>query len=126
MQEISVEKIMEDIRNDIKASGRDKIPLSFNDTGSTASNSNSALSYISTHYEIEAYEYLTGNKLKVFVKKVIRKLNSFFYLPVVRQQNTLNYYYYKVIEATYDTNKENQALKKRIDALEDRISKLEK
>ncbi len=125
MQEINVEKIMEDIRKEIKASGKDQIPLSFSDKGSSSSNSSEALNYLSTHYEIEPYEYLTGNKIKVFVKKVIRKLNSFVYLPVVREQNTLNYYYYKIIESCNETNKENDKLEDRIDSLERRIKALE-
>lgn len=128
MSEINVEKIMEDIRKDIKDSGRDKIPLSFDDSKATAPVEGSveaSLQYLSTHYEIEPYEYLTGNKIKVFVKKVIRKVNGMFYLPVVAKQNTLNYYFYKVIQSVNDTNKENERLAIKLDELEKRVDELE-
>lgn len=73
---------------------------------------------------MQPYELLEGNKIKVFIKKVVRKMASFFVLPIVRQQNTLNYNYYKVIESIYEANKTNNELKSQIGTLEEQVKEI--
>lgn len=126
---IDIEAIMAEIRENIKTSGADKIPLSFNDSGSsniTSGNDklSAAVSYVSCNYEVQPYELLTGNPIKVFVKKCIRKLGSFFFLPIVAQQNTLNYNFYMVADAIKDQANEVENLKKKVTDLEKQLADL--
>ena len=124
---IDVEKIMERIRQEIKDTGADKIPLSFEErktdriedtaVDSDGSRLDEAVKYISYNYEVQPYQQLTGNPVKVFIKKAIRKTASFFFLPVVGQQNTLNFNYFLVSEAVRDQKKEIEELKKTVDEL---------
>lgn len=136
---INVDEIMQQIRADIKTSGADKIPLSFAEQAPVAGASidvsscytgkndelSKAVTYLSTHYEIPAYEILTGNKIKVFFKKACRKLSAFFVLPIVRQQNILNYHYFRAAEAVAVQASEVDAMKKTADELEARLASLE-
>lgn len=128
---IDVEKIMSEIRADIVNSGRDKEPLSFADQEAAAANGHKgesieeAIDYISCNYEVQPYEVLRGNKLAVLFKKVIRKVTGFFILPIVRQQNTLNYYYYRVAETISAVKTDNEELLKKIDVLEKRVAEIE-
>ena len=124
---INVEKIMQEIRENIKSSGADKITLSFADqapqaiSGATGDRLNDAVQYISYNYEVQPYQLLTGNPVKVFIKKCIRKLASFFFLPIVGQQNTLNYYYLLVAESVKDQRDEIEVMKKSIAELEAKL-----
>ena len=124
---IDVTKIMEQIRQDIKESGADRIPLSFQDSNSTeASTLDEAVRYLAYNYEVTAYQMLEGNKLKRFFKKCIRKAGSFFVLPIVAQQNKLNYHYYMVCEAVKNQKNEIADLQKTLSDLESKVDALEK
>lgn len=124
---IDVTKIMEQIRQDIKESGADRIPLSFQDSNSSsASTLDEAVRYLAYNYEVTAYQMLEGNKLKRFFKKCIRKAGSFFVLPIVAQQNKLNYHYYMVCEAVKNQKNEIADLKKTLTDLESKVDALEK
>ncbi|MBO6193586.1 MAG: hypothetical protein J6O00_05345 [Clostridiales bacterium] len=124
---IDVTKIMEQIRQDIKESGADRIPLSFQDSNSSsASTLDEAVRYLAYNYEVTAYQVLEGNKLKRFFKKCIRKAGSFFVLPIVAQQNKLNYHYYMVCEAVKNQKNEIADLKKTLTDLESKVDALEK
>ena len=124
---IDVTKIMEQIRQDIKESGADRIPLSFQDSNSTeASTLDEAVRYLAYNYEVTAYQMLEGNKLKRFFKKCIRKAGSFFVLPIVAQQNKLNYHYYMVCEAVKNQKNEIADLQKTLTDLESKVDALEK
>jgi len=124
---IDVTKIMEQIRQDIKESGADKIPLSFQDSNSSsASTLDEAVRYLAYNYEVTAYQMLEGNKIKRFFKKCIRKAGSFFVLPIVAQQNKLNYHYYMVCEAVKNQKNEIADLKKTLTDLESKVDALEK
>ena len=124
---IDVTKIMEQIRQDIKESGADRIPLSFQDNNSSsASTLDEAVRYLAYNYEVTAYQMLEGNKIKRFFKKCIRKAGSFFVLPIVAQQNKLNYHYYMVCEAVKNQKNEIADLKKTLTDLESKVDALEK
>lgn len=129
--DINVEAIMKGIRDDIKASGRDKEALSFIDQEaaldkkSTDTGLEDAVDYLSYNYEVKPYQLLQGNKIAVFFKRLIRRLTSFLIMPIVAQQNTLNYYYYRVCENILTVKKDNDELKARAELLEKRISALE-
>ncbi len=124
---IDVTKIMEQIRQDIKESGADRIPLSFQDSNtSSASTLDEAVRYLAYNYEVTAYQMLEGNKIKRFFKKCIRKAGSFFVLPIVAQQNKLNYHYYMVCEAVKNQKNEIADLQKTLSDLESKVDALEK
>ena len=125
---IDVTKIMEEIRANIKESGADRIPLSFQDTssGASASTLDEAVRYLAYNYEVTAYRMLEGNKIKRFFKKCIRKAGSFFVLPIVAQQNKLNYHYYMVCEAVKNQKNEIADLNKTLTDLESKVDALEK
>jgi len=126
---INVDKIMEDIRAQIKESGADKIPLSFAESANAgagaSSNLDEAVQYISYNYEVAAYHMLEGNPVKRFIKKCIRKAGSFFVLPIVAQQNKLNYNFYLVSDAVRNQKHEIEELNGVIDKLESRVKELE-
>ncbi|MBQ7275102.1 MAG: hypothetical protein IJR15_06560 [Clostridiales bacterium] len=125
---IDVTKIMEEIRANIKESGADKIPLSFADeaSGASASTLDEAVRYLAYNYEVTAYKMLEGNKIKRLFKKCIRKAGSFFVLPIVAQQNKLNYHYYMVCEAVRNQKNEIADLQKTLTDLEAKVDALEK
>lgn len=124
---IDVTRIMEEIRANIKESGADKIPLSFADesSGASASTLDEAVRYLAYNYEVTAYRMLEGNKIKRFFKKCIRKAGSFFVLPIVAQQNKLNYHYYMVCEAVRNQKNEIEDLQKTLADLESKVDALE-
>ena len=96
---INIEEIMADIRRQIKEKNLTADMLSFEDvpykkpaqveTGSDEAADN-ALRYLNTRYYIQPYKELQGNPVKVFFKKVIRKLTKFYVEPVVFEQDDFN------------------------------------
>ncbi len=141
---VNVEEIMNQIRENIKASGADQIPLSFTDgpaagamnpavsapgstsVGSDGTRLGEAVSYLSYNYEVQPYQLLTGNPVKVFIKKCFRKVGSFFFLPIVGQQNTLNFHFFIVSEAVKEEKREIEELTKVAEKLEADIEALKK
>lgn len=78
MQEINVEKIMEEIRADIKAKGYKASDLSFNDIPLKTKkmdvlNVANDINVLNTSWNLNYFRNL-GNGLKGFVKRIIRKI----------------------------------------------------
>lgn len=113
----------------------------------------SCLTNLSDSYVIHESRHLSGNPIVVFIKKVIRKLIRFYVKPIVEAQtefnaytvqtaNMLSRYVYddlgkpnkkqleekmELLELKLQTAlKENNMLHSRIDALEARLSRLER
>ena len=97
---INIESIMKEIRQDIKTKGYNNDLLSFDDvivdTGSIHVTKfdkvkfNEEIYTVNHEWDVQAYRPLQGNKVAVFVKKVIRKLVYFFVEPIVLAQNGFN------------------------------------
>ena len=91
---INIEEIMAEIKQKIKEQGLTADMLSFEDVpykkNAQSGSASEALDYISTHYYIQPYKELQGNGIKVFFKKVLRKLMKFYVEPVVFEQNDFN------------------------------------
>ena len=91
---INIEEIMAEIKQKIKEQGLTADMLSFEDVpykkNAQSGSASEALDYISTHYYIQPYKELQGNPVKVFIKKVLRKLMKFYVEPVVFEQNDFN------------------------------------
>lgn len=85
---------MAEIKRGIKEQGLTADMLSFEDVpykkNAQSGSASEALDYVSTHYYIQPYKELQGNPVKVFIKKVIRKLTKFYVEPVVFEQNDFN------------------------------------
>jgi hypothetical protein len=103
MPEINIDEIMQQIRAEIKEKGLDSSMLSFDDvpfereTGHTETTFSlpsltQSAEYLNVRNQIEPYKPIDGNPIVVFVKKVIRKLMKFYIMPVVTEQNALNYH----------------------------------
>lgn len=98
--EINIESIMTEIRDDIRKKGYTNDLLSFDDvivdTGSINVTKfekvkfNEEIFTINHEWDVQAYRPLHGNKVAVFFKKVIRKLVYFFVEPIVLAQNGFN------------------------------------
>jgi len=93
-EKINIEEIMAEIKQSIKEQGLTVDMLSFEDVpykkNAQSGSASEALDYVSTHYYIQPYKELRGNPVKVFIKKVIRKLTKFYVEPVVFEQNDFN------------------------------------
>lgn len=133
MAQINVEAIMDEIKSNIKDNGIDKQPLSFADEASHCATSApaggdlyDAVQYISYNYEVNPYQVYTGNPIKVFIKKAIRKVASFFVLPIVAQQNTLNANFMVVSDAVREQKEEIENMKQLLAEINSKIDKLSK
>lgn len=99
---INIEEIMAQIKREIEEKGLTPDMLSFEDVpykkpvqaaaepGSSLSDAGEAFAYVNAHHYVQPYKPLAGNPLKVFFKKVIRKLTKFYVEPVVFEQNSFN------------------------------------
>ncbi|MBE6853424.1 MAG: hypothetical protein E7505_08120 [Ruminococcus sp.] len=99
-KKICIEDIMKEIRKEISEKGLDSSMLSFEDIKCDPSLNDRAvisedeyqrsLSYINLNYSVEPYKPLEGNRLIVFIRKVMRKLIKFYIEPAVHDQNNIN------------------------------------
>lgn len=99
--EINIEEIMQEIRQEIADKHLTPDMLSFEDvpfakadamsgSGLDSEEARNAMTFLNSHYNVQAYKPLAGNPVAVFVKKVIRKLTKFYVEPVVNDQNDFN------------------------------------
>ncbi|MDE5946844.1 MAG: hypothetical protein K2G63_06055 [Oscillospiraceae bacterium] len=126
---LCIEDIMREIRQEIKDKNLTDDMLSFEDipykkaldvSSSDSDETDSALMYLNSHFNVQPYKELKGNALSVFIKKVIRKLTKFYVEPVVFEQNQFNANAVKVMNS-FNKNKNNldtQELLKKIEILE--------
>ncbi|WP_434309607.1 hypothetical protein [Hominifimenecus sp. rT4P-3] len=104
IQPINVEKIMEEIRQEIKEKGYDASMLSFQEIDGADEKGRLELEEHFSMEELERrvqeanmhatvpwYYPVEGNALACFVKKVIRKFGRFMLIPVVETQNESNH-----------------------------------
>ena len=147
IQTVDVEKIMEEIRQNIKERGYSEDMLSFSEAASDVEITNGVTTddmvYDETEmnqfilaarglHNIPYYEPMQGNKLKVFVKRVLRKLMAFQMQPIRERQNQFNYNMVQSIReiALHTAELEDaicekealvEELETRIEALEDQL-----
>ena len=106
IQTVDVEKIMEEIRKNIEARGVSEEVLGFNEVDSSTeirngipvdemiydeNDLNQYIQYARAAHNIPYYEPIQEGKLKVFVKRVMRKLMAFQMQPLRDRQNHFNY-----------------------------------
>ena len=92
---INIEEIMAQIKREIKEKNLSSDMLSFEDVpykkpvqvsrsgNASLDDADEALAYMNAHYYVQPYKPIAGNPIKVFIKKVIRKLTKFYVEPVV-------------------------------------------
>lgn len=100
--DINIEEIMQEIRQNIKDKGYDKEPVSFEEIempqgavsggeGYQADVLLSELEYLNHNYYNQFHVPINGgNPFAVLIKKVIRKLTRFLVVPLVEFQNQYN------------------------------------
>ncbi len=97
--EINIEKIMDDIRAEIKEKGYTSDILSFEDVTSISLDGENdfskeklseLVSYMNSSYAVPITRPLGGNPIVVFIKRVIRKLTRFIIRPIVEHQSEYN------------------------------------
>ena len=117
---INIEEIMSEIKRNIKEQGLTADMLSFEDVpfNKTAQSGSApeALDYLTSHYYIQPYKEIQGNPVKVFVKKVLRKLVTFYVAPIVFEQNDFNANAVTVMKALSDGKIED--LSNKVETLE--------
>ncbi|WP_028514224.1 hypothetical protein [Ruminococcus flavefaciens] len=117
---INIEEIMAEIKQKIKEQGLTVDMLSFEDVpykkNAQSGSASEALDYISTHYYIQPYKELQGNGIKVFFKKVLRKLMKFYVEPVVFEQNDFNANAVTVIKSL--TENKSADMSSKVEAME--------
>lgn len=139
-EEINIEAIMQEIRAEIKEKGYTNDLLSFNDIVIDTSTLNVAkfdkvafneeIYTINHGWEIPAYRVLSGNPVKVFFQKVIRKLVYFFVEPIVLEQNGFNASMVRLMNQMNcyidETQQEKQALLQEIQDLQKKLEESQK
>ena len=134
---INIENIMEQIKNDISAKGYTNDLLSFDDVVVDVSSMNvlkfdrvkfNEDLYVANHeWEVNPYRPLHGGKVRVFFRKVIRKLVYFFVEPIVMAQDGFNASIVRMMNqmSCYidEQNKEIESLKAKISELEGKTEK---
>lgn len=102
--EVNVEEIMKDIRKKIQMEEDANVLPPFESipirSGGVPENTSCdgmdgalflhSLDYINSNYEVPYYNFLGSNSIKVFVKRVIRKLIKCVVFPILFNQNQLN------------------------------------
>lgn len=98
MEQIDINKIMEEIREEIKEKGYTAMELSFHDIAIPEGyemNMGSAgltegIMEATAHQRVDLYYPLSGNAFKVFIKKIVRKLVGLVLIPVTLEQEKYN------------------------------------
>ena len=133
---VDVEKIMQEIRDEIKQKGLDKELLSFEPVRSK----NISETYDCFDYEgfldnvdkinrtclLQPNKPITGNPIAVLVKKTIRKLTRFYIAPIVCDQSEFNVSVTRATNAIRYYIDECRKDKEQIEELLSRVEALEK
>lgn len=131
--EINIEEIMEEIRQNIKDRGYDKEPLSFESVqvskpavvagdGYNADQFMHELEYMNHNWNNNFQVPVTGrNFLATFIKRLIRKCTRFIIFPIVNFQNSYNVSAVRCLNQIKEYMAEMDVYKQRIEQLEKEI-----
>lgn len=143
MEYINTEEIMKEIKTQIAERGYSRSELRFADVVDGIANSlgeipdyfelqnfDMTVDQMDAKREVQCWRVLSGNRIAMFVKKVIRKLVKFYVEPIVRSQNEFNFYTTSAmsqLKAKYEDEQEVRLseIQKRIEELEKRCKELE-
>lgn len=135
-ENINIEEIMKEIRQNIKDRGYDKVPVSFEEIEMKSSVLKIGTGYNSDEF-INELEFLDGNcttsfhvpiaggnPIFVFIKKVIRKMTRFIVAPLVDFQNAYNVSNLKCMNQVSEYISEMEKYKSRIEQLEKELKEM--
>jgi len=133
-ENINVDEIVNQIRSEIKEKGLEASMLSFEDVpfDKEVSHTEShfelsslvqSADYMNARNQIDPYKEISGNPISVFIKKIIRKLVKFYIMPIMTEQNALNYHCANAVNQVSCYVQENSqidivSLASRVDELE--------
>lgn len=132
--EINVEKIMEEIRDEIKKKGYKPDAMAFETVQADNADAfqkslfNEEVRNVNLSFQVPYYFPIEGKM--TFVKRVIRKLGCFLMVPILNNQNTFNAHVTRTINQMaqyieYQERKEKE-LNRIIEGLEEKVARLQK
>ncbi|MCQ2533997.1 MAG: hypothetical protein MJ172_05465 [Clostridia bacterium] len=146
LQSINIEDVMSEIRNDIKEKYSDSDLTTFDDVLGDSDFSflsyaysdislQRSVEYVVSHREVQVNYPITGNPIKVFYKKLCRRLMAFYVNHLFAIQNDINYHmansvfqlygYKNKLNSKGDFLKRLESIEQENDYLKTRISELE-
>ena len=144
MESINIEKIMQEIREEITEKGYTNDMLSFNDIILDSSDLsvskfdkvrfNEDLYSLNRSWDVKVYHPIFDNgslksKILTFIKKVIRKSVKFYVEPITTEQNAFNaatVKLFNMMECYISENKRNEELQETVENLKKEIEELKK
>ncbi|MDE6848401.1 MAG: hypothetical protein K2O29_06100 [Ruminococcus sp.] len=127
---INTEKIMSEIRLEIKKKNISTDILSFEDIPYKkpdgvlfSENPDKAVDHLRSHSYVQPYHQIFGNPVTVFLKKSVRKIIKFHTEPIVSEQNNFNASTVTAVASLRNTQKQ---LIKRIEKLEKENTELKR
>lgn len=133
---VDIEKIMQEIRAEIKEKGLDKEILAFETDRSKQSSHVydcfdfdffvNSIERMNRTCLMQPNKPVEGNPIAVLIKKIIRKLTRFYIAPIVCDQSEFNICATKAANSVRYYIQEEMRDKQRIDELQNRIEALEK
>jgi len=137
--DINIESIMQEIKADIKEKGYTNDILSFNDIVIDTSTMNASkfdkiafneeIYTVNHTWNVQAYRVLSGSRLALFYKKVVRKLVYFFVEPIVLEQDGFNASIVRLMNQMNcyvdETKRQNEVLMKQVEELTEKIKQFE-
>ncbi len=128
---VNIDKIMSEIRQKIKDEGLTSSMLSFEDIPMDKPSSEMDTDYnpyilkqsaelLCSQNQITPNKPIEGNPIVRLIKKVIRKLTQFYVMPIVMEQNILNFHNANAVSQLYCFARETEKLSEKISELENR------
>lgn len=134
MQTVDVEKIMEEIRQEIAEKGYKEEDLHFEDVALSMEEPSSLrycredaekqLDYLSFHSSNPVFFPLSGNPVKTFVQRVVRRVFLFVIYPAFQFQNKYNATATRFLKQSMNYMNENETLKEQLRRQQEQIDKL--
>lgn len=134
MQIVDVEKIMDEIRREIADKGYKEEDLHFEDIALSAEEPSSLkysradaekqLDYLSFHSNNPVFFPLSGNPIKTFVQRVVRRFFLFVIYPAFQFQNKHNATVTRFLKQTMNYMNENEELKEQLRKQQEQIDRL--
>ncbi len=134
MQAVDIEKIMEEIRREIKEKGYKEEDLHFKDIALDAEepsgmrysreDAERQLDYLSFHSDNPVFFPLSGNPVKTFVQRVIRRIFLFVIYPAFQFQNKHNATVTRFLKQSMNYMNENEALMEQLKKQQEQIDRL--
>lgn len=136
MQSIDVEKIMEEIRQEIKEKGYKESDLDFTDIAVASAKSvvsgydreelDQQAAYLNANCQNPIYFPLSGNPIKVFCQRILRRCWLFVIFQAFQFQNRFNCSVTRFLNQVRNYQIENENLKDLLTRQQEQIDSLEK